>query len=266
MRRLDIGSSGLWRDFLRLLGLLTIIPVPRGDRGLELGSLYLISLIGFIKGLFVVSPLLIIILLGSNYAMITTSLVIAIHYIIQGFLHADGLIDFGEALLASRFGADPYKLMKDAHRGSYAIALFGLFIVALYSSLYTMLITSSFAVAIIMIISAEMISLISALYLSYIGGEPPEGMGRIFKRSIRRIDLFISFLISIAIIILISYILLIQFIEVIITLIKALIPMLLSISTTYYLSKKILGFVNGDVLGFCIELSYLMIIILGALL
>ncbi|MGC9149337.1 MAG: adenosylcobinamide-GDP ribazoletransferase [Sulfolobales archaeon] len=264
MRRSVLAVRDLWKNFTELLGLLTIIPVSSEHR-LELNSLYLISLVGLIKGLLVSSSLPLIYFFSGEYLFMLVALVIAIHYIIQGFLHADGFIDFSEAIIASRSGADPYKVMKDVHKGSFAIVVFAVYMLILYSTLVTLFTIKSLPSIFLIIVSSETFSLISSLFLSYIGNEPPEGMGRIFKKNLRERDLVISILISSAAILILSTTLGVAIAKIIILLITSLLSLTMSTALTYFLSKRILGFVSGDVLGFCIELTYLLILSTGVL-
>jgi len=246
------------KNFFALLSFLTPIPLPHRLRSntLVFGSLYLLPIIGLIRGLFTILPLYILYIVDIDAPFLATFTVIAMHYIMQGFLHVDGFIDFSEAVLAYRFGVDAYRVVKDRYRGSYAIAIFVLFVLGLYSSILSILIKTRPDISIVLIISAEVWSIVSMPTLSYLGREPPEGIGRVFKHSVRDIDVFLGIAIAVALTIALMFSIHTTAVPLIMLLAVAFI---IAVISTYVLSSKVLGFVNGDVLGFVSELCYLMI-------
>ncbi|MEM1684109.1 MAG: adenosylcobinamide-GDP ribazoletransferase [Ignisphaera sp.] len=252
------------KNFFALLSFLTPIPLPHRLRSntLVFGSLYLLPIIGLIRGLFTILPLYILYIVNIDAPFLATFTVIAMHYIMQGFLHADGFIDFSEAVLAYRFGVDAYRVVKDRYRGSYAIAVFMIFVLGLYSSVLSILIKTRLEVSIVLIISAEVWSIVSMPTLSYLGREPPEGIGRLFKHSVRDIDVLLGIAIAVALTTVLMFS--------VHPMIAPLLTMLLAVGftiavlSTHLLSSRVLGFVNGDVLGFVSELCYLMVMAIHA--
>ncbi|AFH42023.1 adenosylcobinamide-GDP ribazoletransferase [Fervidicoccus fontis] len=244
------------KDFFSLLSFLTPIPVPRKYRegGLSFGSVYLLPIIGLLRGGIAIIPAAVLLSLKIKLVPLIAFSIVALHFIMQGFLHADGFIDFTEALLAGRFGVDAKKVLKDKYRGSYAIASFSVFTLWLYSSL------SSFQepgyALILFPISAEVWSPSSMILTSLLSGEPPEGMGREFKRSSSPSSLAASLLISFPFTLMLSFSLKLSLIITALSLSSLLLSSLLS----YYMGKKALGYANGDVLGFSNELCYALLL------
>lgn len=242
----------LLENFLQLLSFLTPIPLPINTTHFEFKSLYLIPLIGFIKGIIISTPIYFFTRFHIDSVFIKTFAIIAMHYIVQGFLHADGFIDFSEALLAHRFGVNAYKVVKDKYRGSYAITVFTIFVLGLYSFTREIVSKNNVEILMSMILLSEIWSSYSMIVLSYVGKEPPNGISRIIKKNLKLKDIvvggFFSLFLSIFVKILTNSLYTI--------ILPPVLLLLISIPVTYVLSDKTLGFVNGDVLGFEEEFHY----------
>lgn len=246
------------KNFTNLLCFLTSIPIPRSlCTSIELGSLYLTTLIGFLKGFIIASLVILIAPYISIYVI--TSVTLALHFILQGFLHADGFIDFSEALLAHRFGVDPYKVVKDRYRGSYAIAVFTVFTIFLYTAL--LIVVSR---GVLYLIFGEVWSSSSMLLITFIGSTPPEGFGAKFKKSLRLGDVALSIVIAFAITLgIIAYVE--HLFKAFAIAFLSLASTLISVAVSYTLSSRTLGFVNGDVIGFTAELTYALTMLMYSL-
>ncbi|MEM0026694.1 MAG: adenosylcobinamide-GDP ribazoletransferase [Ignisphaera sp.] len=243
------------RDFLSLLAFLTLLPIPQRYLGVEaaFGSLYMLPIVGFIRGLFAVTPMLLSALLHNNAPYVEAFSVVAMHYIIQGFIHADGFIDFSEAVLAHRFGVDASKVVKDRFRGSYAIAAFVLFALWLYSTMLQVIhLSADLWIATKIVLVAETWSPTSMAVVAYVCREPPDGLGKLFKKGLRISDIVGAFLASV----LITYATFLSIQTGSTTSILVLLALAISAYTTSVLGMKTLGYANGDVLGFANELSY----------
>lgn len=215
--------------------------------------LYLLPIVGLVKGGVVILPLTLALLLDKPNPYLTTFGVIALHFISQGFLHADGLIDFSEAVLAYRFGVEGYKVVKDRYRGSYAIATFSIYILGLFSAIVVLVEKLPVNNMLCLLMLNEVWSIITMIILSYIGKEAPEGFGKTFKHSLESSDVFLSLTISsiLTLVMVIALGVKLRF------LIAITISVILSLSISRSLAHRVLGFVNGDVLGFSSELYYL---------
>lgn len=248
------------KAFFSLLAFFTSIPVPHKltNNATMFDHLYLLPIIGFIRGLITIIPLLIAVLTRAENCFLNTFAVIALHFIAQGFIHVDGFIDFSEAILAHRFGINGYNVVKDKYRGSYAIAVFGIYILGLFSSLLILIDKLGSFISIGLILFIEIWSISVMLILSYAGRKPPEGLGRRFSESIKICDIIFSSVLSIILTIIIILIISLDP--------RYMLSIVISMSISIYISlvsaHRVLGFVNGDVLGFSSELFYLLSLII----
>ncbi|MEM3980760.1 MAG: adenosylcobinamide-GDP ribazoletransferase [Ignisphaera sp.] len=246
------------KSFLSLLSFFTVIPVPRKLLGASLfKDLYLLPLIGLVRGGTAVLPLAIYQLTGVGNTYIIAFTAIAFHFILQGFLHADGLIDFSEAILAHRFGVDGYKVVKDRYKGSYAITSFCVYVLGLFSFIIALTERLSIIKLMCLLVISEVWSTTNIAILSYSSREPPEGFGKIFKENLDKSDVVLSTIISFAISITLLFITKMG----LWFLIAILISLIFNVVLSRTLAYKVLGFVNGDVLGFSSELFYLLSLI-----
>lgn len=210
-------------------------------------------IVGLIRGGIVVSPLVFVVLRGYASPYLLAFGIIALHFISQGFLHVDGLIDFSEAILAHRFGVEGYKVVKDRYRGSYAIAAFSIYILGLFSAITALVEGLPIAYIVCVLALNEVWSTTVMIALSYIGKEPPEGLGKTFKQNLRPLDVFLGLVITLALTLTLS-----TFLGVELKFLMAIgASLVLSLSISRALAHRVLGFVNGDVLGFSSELYYL---------
>lgn len=250
------------KDFIELLSFLTVIPIARrGDNRLSLGSLYLLPVVGLVRGALVSIPIVLYLAVGLGYAPIYSITAISMHYIAQGFLHADGFIDFSEAMLAKRFGVDPYKVLKDRYRGSYAIAIFALYTLAIYT-INTMLLECvglyRYVVALALL---ELWPPLSMAITGFLGKKPPEGMGRVFAESLRPVDIPIGVTIAILTTSTIAIASTSCTTAAVTLSLLCLSTAVLSSLLCLAIAEKVLGFINGDSLGFTSEVSYLALLI-----
>ncbi len=220
-------------------------------------NLYFLPLVGLLRGGVTVVPLVVYSLSRIEGAHIIAFTAIAFHFISQGFLHADGLIDFAEAILAHRFGVDGYKVVKDRYRGSYAIAAFSVYTLGLFSVVTALIERLSMVKLMGLLVISEVWSTMIIMLISYFGREPPEGIGRMFKRNLSLGDVVVSLVLSSTISLTLTFTTNIGFWFLVATLIALVFVLVLSRA----LAHKVLGFVNGDVLGFSSEFFYLITLI-----
>ncbi|WP_428084072.1 adenosylcobinamide-GDP ribazoletransferase [Caldivirga sp.] len=239
LRRLRESLMGL----RGLVSFLTIIPAG-GSFEYAPRYFYLAPLIGLIEGLLSTPPLLVNKPIGAALAT-------ALTYLINGFQHMDGFLDFGETLLTGRRGEEAVRILKDPHRGSFALTLGLINVILVYSSLLSMgknaLVTLPITEA-----SAAYVMFITA----YLGKPSEGGLGRVFVIEAKgRGGLALSTLVYavIAVTVPLLYHWGIWTISITIT-VSALVSVLMALLTVR-LSHSRLGFVNGDVLGFSFELS-----------
>ncbi|MGC8572473.1 MAG: adenosylcobinamide-GDP ribazoletransferase [Caldisphaera sp.] len=231
-------SKKIVEDFLSLISFLTIIPTGYYNIEGASNALYLSPILGIIEG----SIIGLIALLLKFNPLVNGSILIAIHIIITGGLNLDGFADYSDVIGSRKKGDDAIKILKDPRKGSFAIAFTATLIIirfSLFSSIHN----------IFPIIFSYLSGLESAYIISYLSPIPNyQGLGSLFiknSKNIRKItiNLVIYFLILIALLLFtkIKFILLSQ-------LSLLLIPIIINDA------KKRIGFVNGDVIGFTIEL------------
>lgn len=248
-----MGFKKVLNDLTSLIAFFTPIPVITRSDGLYFKSLYLLALIGVIRGSIVVSLLYLISSLKIFNSFIFGSLAIASHFIAQGFLHIDGFIDFSEALLASRSGINAYRVLKDTCRGSYAIAVFTTYVVLLYSVLSALIevLSSRLVIHALFLVEVWIFDVIALIVL--FNKTSSDGVGAVFKNSLTPRDLIVTVLSSLLITVVTCYLWNTELTPILMSLTIAL---LISTSFTSLISRKALGFINGDVLGFASEIFY----------
>lgn len=244
------------KRFASIISFLTVYPSPGASRSIYDASeaFYLAPLAGLLKGVPVF--LAIYILAASHSQALLAGVLVTLHIIIQGFLHIDGLIDFGEALLAYRFGRNPGEVIKDRYKGSYGIAVMATYIVMLYS---TALSIEPKTLAVIAI-AGESLHGASMVLTLWVGrAEPYNGLGRIFRERLSTSRVLASIAMA-------------AFIHYILLYVAALplnhYPLVLGVLSPLIVSiiaNRTLGYTNGDVAGFSGEICYLFYMLAWAL-
>lgn len=222
-------------EFLSLLSFLTVIPTGQGDIVKAASGFYLVPVIGLLEGGIGSLPFL----AGKN--LLTASLAIALLSLITGFNHVDGYLDFFEAVMSR--GTDPVAVLKDKHRGSFAIAAGLILFSILISS-----ISSSRIDPFVQVIESSTSAAFSMYVLSLMSEPIHEGLGRLFiaasKNKAKSIASLVIYIISI---ILVS--------SSIVTLLILMAETILAALMALFIATKRIGFVNGDALGFTYELT-----------
>lgn len=250
------GSLARLRRFLEglrgLFTFLTIIPMGGSFEEAQ-GLLYLAPFIGLVEGIFASIPM---IAAGAVSAALATALV----YIVNGFQHIDGFLDFGEALLSGRRGGDALRIMKDPHKGAFAITLAVINIILTYTAILSLSRLTLAALPIALSSSAL------SMFTTANRGRPADsGMGKLFVEKSKGIFKLaysiIVYVISSAIILTIcGWLSLSGFLVIAMGLLAA----AASSSYVVHISHVRLGFVNGDVLGFSYELNKIVVLLLYA--
>ncbi len=254
MRRSYSGLLGRFSRGVRgIFTFLTIIPLG-GSLEDAAEYFYLAPLVGFTVGLASSPPALIPNVLGPVLALSLT-------YVLNGFQHMDGYIDFGETLLSRRVGEEALRILKDTHRGSFAIAV----------AVVTILVASASAISLgrLMIYALPPITSASSLSMfitAYLGRTRGSGLGHMFASlSKRPIKLLWAHLTYVAPLLALTPIMPNWWIWAIV--LELALSWICSVSVVK-VSHGRLGFINGDVLGFTNELcksaSLVVFAILGA--
>jgi len=241
------------KGFMALLSFLTIIPMRVHDLSSASRFFYLTPIIGLLEGSIAVAPILL-----DTPIYVRATLILAISYLITGFSHLDGFADFADVLGSGRSGEDALKIMKEPGRGAIATAATTLLIIVAYSSLIALVSRGWWHVIILSHVLAS-----ESMYLLATASTPPSyhGLSRDFiieskHRARIAVNLLSLGVISLAI----AYIRW----DSIRHQLAAIAPTIIAIIYTRMKSHRVLGFANGDVLGFCYEVSKAAILIFSA--
>ncbi len=243
------NSLRVLKGFLALLSFLTIIPTRVYDVLLAAKYFYLAPLVGLIEGAFTVLPLY----LPVN-VFLRSAITLALMYVITGFNHLDGFADFADVLGSRKRGDSALKILKEPWRGSTAIASTILIILLSYSAILAL--SSQ-----VMLVILSHIVVAEIMYLLAVVSKKPNysGLGYLFISEaknkfnvIANITVFSSLIASIV------------FFTGLTSALYAVVSILLGVVVLVYTRRtahSVLGYVNGDVLGFCFEFSRALILV-----
>lgn len=171
-------------------------------------------------------------------------LVSVVYLFLYGFLHLEAVADITDAYYASHGGKDAYEILKDSHVGAIgAIATFSLIILKV-SAMSHLLIEGDF-LGILAVLYLSRFMIVGTIYKSIFHKESKFIYS--MKNQLDKKSMTILALISLIIIILLDNILLIP------------IALMSTILLKNWLIKNI-GFLNGDGLGFMIEINELLLL------
>lgn len=248
-----------------LTSLLTTLPLGSSTLEDAARAFYLVPLLGLLEGVLLSSILILSLILGVNH-IVSGALFTLAHVMMTGGLHLDGFSDYSDVIGARAKGDRAISILKDPHRGSFAILALTLNLIittALASQLYDFLRVSGFKggfIALLIIILSYILST-ESLYLTllYSEIEPYEGMVRVFSIEAKRRGLK-----SNVIVLVLTASIPITFSLLYIDPLKTLLLVLLTTSSTiasvtYTIkdSASRIGYANGDIAGFSYELSRL---------
>jgi len=233
-----------FKGFMALLSFLTIIPT--GVHDLESASklFYLAPVVGLLEGSMAAAPILL-----NAPIYVRAALILVASYLITGFSHLDGFADFADALGSGRSGEDALKIMKEPGRGAISTAATALLIIVVYSSLVALVARGWWDVIILSHVSAS-----ESMYLLAMVSAPPSyrGLSRDFIiESKRGARIAINLLAVGVIFFVIAYIRR----DTICHRLMMIASTIIAVIYTRMKSHRVLGFANGDVLGFCYELA-----------
>ena len=228
------------------ISMFTIIPLPKyeWDESSARHTMKLYPFIGLIiGGLWYVAALLLTALQVTE--TLTASILLAIPFLLTGFLHLDGFMDVCDALLSRRSQEEKIRILKDSRVGAFAVISLVLLLICQFSALQTLLThQQSFLFFILIpIISRSLVGyfLITKETIS------ESYLGKLFKQGTGRLDLLILSLIYF-ITFLGSY-LLVGILGIAVPLFMGIAALLLVRNT-----QKQLGGFNGDVAGYILVL------------
>ena len=243
------------KGFLALLSFLTIIPSGVYDLVLAAKYFYLVPLVGLLEGAIVVAPLY-----TSLPVELKTVLALSLSYLVTGFNHLDGFADFADAIASRRRGKEALRIIKEPWKGPMAIASTILIVLITYSSL-RVLVDEYYVVIAAHVLAGE------SMYLLALFSKQPdyEGLGKLFimesKHTIRTI-----FNITLLVVVLVTPLWAYGYNAfTMITVLLMTLSMMVAVLYTYVKAHSILGYSNGDVLGFCYELAKTVLLLTAAI-
>ena len=238
---------GVLSGIKALLSFTTIIPV--GEASVEEAAeyFYLAPIAGLARGFIALASIV-----AFKFKLALSALYVLLHGLSQGFMHVDGFIDFSEAL-ASR--GDALRILKDSRRGSFAIAIYTSTLILTVSMLFYVFSNATITLVLTCIIVFEYTCMESMYILCLAAGrEPPyDSIAKPFIRSSKKLYKVIVNAVLYSILLAAtayagSWRLALASIASVAT------SVLLSIALGY----RRLGFIQGDVVGFCCEASWIL--------
>lgn len=239
--------KSLYNALNMAISMFTIIPLPKyeWDEKSARHMMKFYPVIGLIIGLLWYGAFIVLDKLQCS-VMLSSAILMAVPFILTGFLHLDGFMDVCDALLSRRSKEDKLKILKDSRVGAFSVISLVLVFIIEFSAINTILVKESNMMFLILIpvisrslvgyllITKEMIS------ESYLGKLFKDGTGT-FDKVLVLAFYFIAIIISF---------ILIKSIGIVIPLVMGLLAILLVRNT-----QKELGGINGDVAGYILVLT-----------
>jgi len=265
------SSSGSMTGALRsMISFFTIIRVDVKEKDVHdmEDNFWLAPMAGFIVGLMAAIVGLILWWIGFN-PFVVAVIMLATVYVLSKFLHFDGLVDFGDALVATGDREKRIRALKDTAIGA------GGFGVAFMVTLVSISLFTSMGTLVVVLFWPIEVLIKNAMVAAAANGEPGNGMA---SRQVAKTTFNSVFMSSILAFILAVVALLIaggicqlicgyviysteMLLKCIAILFVGLIVSILAGITVAEIANRKLGFVNGDVLGATNEISRVAIIL-----
>ncbi|MDR0912966.1 MAG: adenosylcobinamide-GDP ribazoletransferase [Methanobrevibacter sp.] len=242
-------EKSYFKSFLGLLSFSTIIPINVHTTINDMAKLtWLWPIISIFTGIIgVIIAYLTTNILNFN-PILTAAIVYGFLIWINGFNHLDGLMDFGDAIMAHGTPEKKIAIMKDLNVGTGAIALFFIIsmitVFSIYNILSNPIINHSFGI-IFTIIIGEMGGKIGLLTTCLSSKSANDGLGKPFIENINPIKYLLSLIIPLIVSVTITYI----FGFSIYLAIFGILGGILAGGLVSYTAKKHFKIANGDVLG-----------------
>ncbi|MEG0297934.1 MAG: adenosylcobinamide-GDP ribazoletransferase [Clostridium sp.] len=239
--------KSLYNALNMAISMFTIIPLPKyeWDEKSARHMMKFYPIIGLIIGLLWYGAFIVLDKLQCS-VMLSSAILMAVPFVLTGFLHLDGFMDVCDALLSRRPKEDKLKILKDSRVGAFSVISLVLVFIIEFSAINTILVKESNMIFLILI---PVISRSIVAYLLITKEMISESyLGKLFKAGTGTFDkvLVLSFYFTA---IIISFIL-IKSIGIVIPLVMGLLAFLLVRNT-----EKELGGINGDVAGYILVLT-----------
>ena len=261
----NVPPGGFMDAIKGALSFFTIIPINVGGKEIQAlnKSFYVAPVAGLVVG--IIAAVFGIIFNELRVAAMAPVAAIATAYIMSKFLHFDGLVDFGDGMVASGDKESCIKALKDTRVGAGGIGIALIVVISIYAGLRG--IWSPFALSVV-IVAMEVFAK-NAMVATAAFGEPGTGMASEQVRNTGFNTMLTSTAVSAALAFA-GYLLIGVIVSLVITtgmlnstlmISAALIIVCAAVSSIAvgwliaFLSNKKFGFVNGDVLGAANEIS-----------
>jgi adenosylcobinamide-GDP ribazoletransferase len=231
-----------------LISFLTIIPTGSYDIEEAAKCFPLVPFVGLIVSSIASVPLF----LSQKPPFVLLTFLLL--YILTGLNHLDGFADFVDTLASGKKGEEALRVLKEPWRGAFSQAALSLVIMSTFISVYYL------KKDVLSIIIAHILSYESMYLVANMAPPPPyRGLGRIFieksSSSRAKVSNALSLIASLLLLYIVLYIVNMSVYKVIS---ETLVVVFISVLVSYISSKQAkgtLGFVNGDVMGYTLELS-----------
>ena len=232
------------RGFCALLRFLTTLPIGSTRVEDAATAFFTIPLLGLIEGFIVAIPSCVAAQVDPELG---AAVAVTFHIAITGGMHLDGFADYVDGCASRKRGEEMLKVMKDPRKGSFAVIGLVLVILLSYIALRSLLKFSFRSLP--YILAAYIASAESMFILASSARKPPyRGLGELFVEAAHRRDAKYANIVLIGI--LSALFTIVNAIEIYISTLA--LALLVSAAVRRDSHNK-LGFVNGDVLGFCYE-------------
>jgi len=264
------GSGGFMDAVKSAFSFFTIIPIEVGEKEIQAfnRNFYVAPVVGLVIG--IIASIIGIVFSELRVATMAPIAIIATIYILSKFLHFDGLVDFGDGMIASGDQEGCIRALKDTRIGAGGLGIALVVVLSIYAGISG--VWSAFALAAI-IVTMEVFAK-NAMVAAAAFGEPGTGMASEQVRNSNTNTLLMSTVLSVVLalagyiimgvltsIIIVHGMLNVKFfITALIIIAGAAVSSILIGWLVAYLSNKKFGFVNGDVLGAANEISKILIL------
>ncbi len=232
----------VFRSILGIIAFLTILPVGNSAKNYELENIakkmYLFPLVGAVIGMITLP-----VVIASTYFFnqyITAFIITIFLIVLTGIHHTDALADFADGIMVRGNKEKKYQVMHDPRIGSAgAVAISG-YVVGMIVAISSI---SGMERLIIAVIVSEIVSKYSMVLQAFYSNSAWDGYSSQFTKNMKsKKKIFLSTIITIALVILITYTnIYMGFQILVIGIISSLI--------IAYISNKNLGGITGDVIG-----------------
>lgn len=239
--------KSLFNALNMIISMFTIIPLPKyvWDEASAKHMMKLYPIVGLIIGALWYGIYIILDYFGIPI-MLSSAILMAVPYILTGFLHLDGFMDVCDALLSRKPMAEKLKILKDSNVGAFAVISLVILLIIEFSAINSLLVPGKKLIFLIIIpiISRSLVGYI--LITRETIGE--SYFGKLFKKGTSIVDKIILLGIYL------STFIICYFIGNLNSLILPLTMGVLAFILQKNASKE-LGGVNGDVAGYILVLS-----------